>query len=114
MMIELAGMAGAFGTTAGFGGLRRARHRREASLTRPTETAKENPAWHMLRSNEELRQAIERAITCEQASIALLERRAERFAAMRSELAPAAPPSLVRRTRPPTPPADAGQMSEAS
>jgi hypothetical protein len=88
VMVELVAVAAALGVAGGGGGLAHRSRRRRDSRVEPVEQPRANPAWRVLESDEELRQSIERAIACEQASIAVSQQRAERFASLREQLAP--------------------------
>ena len=105
MIIELAGIAGGLLVIVALGPALRFLARRMPQIhATPTETPRANPAWKLLRSDEELREAIDRAIACEQAAIAVLQRRAEHFAAMGTLVRMAANPTVTptRDEGPPT------------
>jgi len=112
MVIELVGLVGGV-SVATLGGLRRARRRRDGTSVKPVEMPRANPAWHLLGSDEELRDAIDRAISCEQASMAVLEQRAKHFTAMRRCSAPTHPASQVPASDP-TPRAGPRALPRAS
>ena len=65
-----------------------------------TDVPRANPSWRLLETEEELGQAVERAIAYERASVALAEQRAEHFAAMRRKI----DPRPVGAPLPPKPP----------
>jgi len=99
MLIELVAAVGGVGVGT-LSGLRLARRKRDRTPAKPAEMPRADPAWHLLRSDEELADAIDRAISCEQASIAVLDERAKHFAAMKARSAPAHPASVVSANDP--------------
>lgn len=99
MVIELTSIAGGGTVVTAAGVLRQAAHRRRTRQA-PAPPAGHNPSWRLLEDDAEVREAIERAIACEQASMALAARRADRLAALRRQLAPA---SVASATPTPTP-----------
>ena len=60
----------------------------------------ENTSWRLLESDEGVREALARAIACEQASIKLSEQRSRHFAALQTQLDPTiASPHPSRKPR---------------
>lgn len=98
MMIDIAGGAGAIVVVAVVGlVLSRSVGRRKVELELVPEV-QESSAWRLLTSDDEVREAIQRAIACEQASMDLCARRAERLIDMREQLeVVAATPRLPRQ-----------------
>lgn len=116
MMFGLVAVAAGMGVAGAGGGLAHRSRRKRHSRVEPIEQPRANPAWRVLESDEELRQAIERAIACEQASITVSQHRAKRFASLRGQLAPVV---AVRSPRQATPgrqvrPPRKDQVPEAS
>jgi hypothetical protein len=101
MVIELLEIVGPGAVAATGGLLLRARRRGDGSRPELVQTPPENPAWRVLKGEEELRQALERAIACERAVVTLSEQRAERFDALRTQLVPKASPGPLRNAREP-------------
>jgi len=101
MVVELASVAGG---TAGMGvvvgGILRRIGRGNGSPTgKTTKLPQAEATWRVLETDEDLRQPLERAIACEQASIVLSEKRAERFDAMRVDRQPASTRPVPARKR---------------
>jgi len=115
MVVEVAVAEATLGVVGTTGGLRhRLARRRAQARPEPVETLRGNPAWRLLGSDQEIQEAIERAIACEQASIAVSQQRAQRLADLRTHVAAGAPVTLApaqaevpRRARP-------GRMPRAS
>ena len=96
MVVEVAAVGAALGAVGTAGGLRHRLARRKAGdRPEPLETPRNNPAWRLLGSEQELHEAIERAIACEQASIAVSHQRVQRLADLRTHPAPGAPVTLT-------------------
>ena len=117
MIIELAGIAGGVLLIVALGPTVRWLGRRTPRIpARPPETPRANPAWRLIRSDEELREALDRAIACELASIAVLHRRAEHFASMRASGSSSQIPTLVQKRDDgsPTPLTQAQPLRKAS
>jgi len=115
MVVEVAAVGAALSAVGAAGGLRHRLARRKAGdRAEPLETPRDNPAWRLLGSEQELHEAIERAIACEQASIAVSQQRVQHLADLRTHLAPGTPMTLApaqtedhKRARP-------GRMPRAS
>jgi len=115
MVVEVEAGAVAANGVGAAGGLRHRLARRKAGdRAEPLETPRDNPAWRLLGSEQELHEAIERAIACEQASIAVSQQRVQHLADLRTHLAPGTPMTLApaqtedhKRARP-------GRMPRAS
>lgn len=89
MVIEVASISTGATVATGWS-VRRVLHRRRAGdPVAPPEH--HNPTWRLLETEAEVREALERALACEQASMRVSAHRAERLADLRRRLTPVAP-----------------------
>jgi hypothetical protein len=92
MVLDVVAVAAAIGVAGATGVIRhRVKRSNSRDVLQPTAPRSESSAWRLLGSPDELAEAIERAIACEQAAIGLSEHRAKRFAALRTQPAPSTP-----------------------
>jgi len=103
MLIGVEITAGAAALAFAGTAVRRFGHRRSTE-SEPEPVRRSSPAFRLLRSDDEVHRALERAITYEWRSIRRAEERAERFAAMHLELEPRSAPRLAPPPRLPLPP----------